>query len=90
MISISDYDISAQLYEDNRSIILRVRKISDDTPVILKLLYRKYPTNDELKNFRNEYDMLRSLEEHRDIIRAFDMKEYGSSLRLNPMVLMLR
>ena len=80
MISISGYDITARLYEDSRSIIFRARNSQDQTPVILKLLNREYPTNDELGCFRHEYDILRRLDGHEGVIRAFDLMEWGNSL----------
>jgi PAS domain S-box-containing protein len=61
IISIPNYEIIRQLSESGNSVVFRGLRISDDCPVILKVLKKEYPTSEELGYFRREYEMCRGL-----------------------------
>ena len=56
MITLTGYEIKAELHVGEKSIVYRAKK--GDTPVILKYLNKEYPTNHELEAFRKEYDII--------------------------------
>ena len=56
-----NYDISKQLYDGPGSHVHRARRLSDDTPVILKVLRPALPSPERLAAFRHEFETLRSL-----------------------------
>jgi predicted ATPase/class 3 adenylate cyclase/tRNA A-37 threonylcarbamoyl transferase component Bud32 len=61
MRSISGYQIIEQLYESENSLVYRGRRLSDDQPVILKLLKEAYPSPEMIAWFTREYEVTRDL-----------------------------
>ncbi|KYC36964.1 PAS domain S-box protein [Scytonema hofmannii PCC 7110] len=61
MINISGYQITKQLYESSHSLIYRGYKISDQQPVIFKMLKETYPNPEQLAWFKREYEVTRTL-----------------------------
>ncbi len=58
---LTGYCVTERLHIDDRTIVYRGLREQDQRPVILKLLRREYPTPRELSQFRNQYDLARSL-----------------------------
>jgi len=47
------YDIVEQLYAGSRTAVYRAMQTAQQRPVVMKVLRRKYPSFDELVQFRN-------------------------------------
>ncbi|GAB1541017.1 hypothetical protein NUACC21_36860 [Scytonema sp. NUACC21] len=61
MLTISAYRIVAQLYESVNSVIYRGHRLSDEQPVVLKMLRDAYPTPERIAWFKREYEVTRNL-----------------------------
>ncbi|HLO46850.1 MAG TPA: AAA family ATPase [Kamptonema sp.] len=62
MHQIPGYRIFEQLYSGVRTAVYRAFPIDSQTPVILKLLQKDYPTFSELIQFRNQYTIGKNLD----------------------------
>ncbi|AFY81995.1 AAA family ATPase [Oscillatoria acuminata] len=60
-IAILDYQIGELLHESSNSRIYRALGLSDNQPVILKLLNQAYPSPEKIAQFQREYETTRSL-----------------------------
>jgi serine/threonine protein kinase len=79
MIALPDVAVDAQIYSSNNSVVYRGIKLSDRTPVILKVLKQDYPTASELTRYRQEYEITRSLNLE-GAIKAYSQQEYQRTL----------
>ncbi|WP_414517023.1 AAA family ATPase [Nostoc sp. PCC 9305] len=79
MITLPDVAVDAQIYSSNNSVVYRGIKLSDCTPVILKVLKQDYPTASELTRYRQEYEITRSLNLE-GAIAAYSQQEYQRTL----------
>ncbi|MBD2532534.1 AAA family ATPase [Nostoc flagelliforme FACHB-838] len=79
MIALPDIVVDAQIYSSNNSVVYRGIKLSDRTPVILKVLKQDYPTASELTRYRQEYEITRSLNLE-GVIKAYSQQEYQRTL----------
>ncbi|MEH2207337.1 MAG: AAA family ATPase [Nostoc sp.] len=79
MITLPDVAVDAQIYSSNNSVVYRGIKLSDRTPVILKVLKQDYPTASELTRYRQEYEITRSLNLE-GAIEAYSQQEYQRTL----------
>ncbi|KYC43850.1 PAS domain S-box protein [Scytonema hofmannii PCC 7110] len=61
MLTISGTTIIKQLYESNNSLVYRGWRVSNQQPVILKMLKDAYPSPERLAWFKREYEITRSL-----------------------------
>jgi diguanylate cyclase (GGDEF)-like protein/PAS domain S-box-containing protein len=61
MLTLSAYRLVAQLYESTNSLIYRGRRVSDEQPVVLKILKDVYPTPERAAWFKREYELTRNL-----------------------------
>jgi len=62
MHQIPGYEIVEQLYSGDRTAVYRAFPIHSQTPVVLKLLQKDYPTFSELVQFRNQYTFGKNLD----------------------------
>ena len=79
MISLLGYQIREQIYESANSLVYRGIRQSDDRPVILKLLKLDYPTPEELRRYKQEYDITRSLNLD-GVVRVYGLEKYQNTL----------
>ncbi|NJN65716.1 MAG: AAA family ATPase [Chloroflexaceae bacterium] len=61
MRPVSGYRIREHLYESSNSQVYRALRLSDATPVILKMLKETFPSPERIAWFRREYEVTRSL-----------------------------
>ena len=59
MASFPSYHLDALLYDSARTAVYRARRVSDQQPVVLKVLRDTVP--ERLAAFKREYDVLRTL-----------------------------
>lgn len=81
MITIPNYQILQQIYESANSLIYRGKRITDEQPVILKVLKQDYPTATQLIHYQQEYEIIASLT-HVGIIKTYGLEKYHNSLVL--------
>ncbi|MBD2060468.1 PAS domain S-box protein [Oculatella sp. FACHB-28] len=79
MIALPDIEIQTQIYSSANSLVYRGSRMSDGTPVILKVLKEDYPTASELIRYQQEYKITRSLNLE-GVIKVYDQLAYGRSL----------
>ncbi|MGB7439886.1 MAG: AAA family ATPase, partial [Coleofasciculaceae cyanobacterium] len=58
----SDYQITQQLYESCNSVVYRGYRLSDQRPVILKMLKNSYSSLERVAWFKREYEVTRDLQ----------------------------
>ncbi len=56
-----EYRIIEEIYSGSRTLVYRAIRISDQEPVVIKLLKNDYPTFSELVQFRNQYTIVKNL-----------------------------
>jgi len=79
--NVNGYRLSTQIYESENSLIYQGVRQQDHLPVILKLLKHDYPTPTTLTRYKQEYDIIRSLNLS-GIIQAYALEDYQSNLIL--------
>ncbi len=86
-LTLQGYKISEKIHQGINTEIYRGVRLADQKPVILKMLVTDYPTLEELTQFRNEYEMSKSLQEIPGIVTPIELLNYrnGLALILNDM-----
>jgi diguanylate cyclase (GGDEF)-like protein len=79
MFSVSNYQISNQIYESKTSLVYRGYRISDRQPVVLKILKDLYPTPERIAWFKREYEVTRNLKLP-GVVKAYDLNSDRSHL----------
>jgi PAS domain S-box-containing protein len=79
MMTILDRQIVAQIYQSANSIVDRSISLIDRQPTILKLLKPGYPTPAELTRYKQEYEIVRSLQIE-GVVKAYDLQKYQNTL----------
>ena len=80
-IQISGYIITEELYAGIRTLVYRGKRLSDSTPVVIKLLRNEYPSFTELVQFRNQYTIAQNLDLP-NIIKTYSLELYHNSYAL--------
>ncbi|MEQ9359134.1 trifunctional serine/threonine-protein kinase/ATP-binding protein/sensor histidine kinase [Coleofasciculus chthonoplastes] len=79
MSKISGYQVFHPIDESTNSLVYRGIRQGDDQPVILKVLKEDYPTPAKLTQYKQEYEITRSL--HLDgVIKAYHLQRYQNTL----------
>lgn len=79
MEKIPGYHITDTLYESQRTVIYRASRTQDNTPVILKVLNREYPSPEEFASFKREFGITRNL--HLEgVITPYKLEKHGNSM----------
>ncbi len=73
--SISGYRICEQLYNGSRTLVYRAVRSVDSIRVVIKLLKNPYPTFAELVQFRNQYTIVKNLNQP-GIIQTYSLEPY--------------
>ena len=76
MLHIPGYEIDEVVSRGKRSLILRGRRINDNTKVVIKTHNNDYPSYDEITRFRHEFEIgkeFKEKEEHRYLIKYSDL-----------------
>ena len=81
MLTLPNYQISTQIYESANSVVYRGVRKEDNQPVILKKLKDDYPTPEELTRYRQEYDIINSLNVD-SVIKTYGIEKYQNTLIL--------
>ena len=81
MNQIGGFRIAEQIYESVNSRIFRGTRISDNIPVIIKKISHDYPSPDEIKQFKQEYEVLSKLD-FDGVVKAYGLERDGNSVVL--------
>ncbi len=80
MQTITNYQITKQIYESDNSLVYRAVRNRDKQAVILKVLKENYPSPKELTRYRQEYDITRNLVVIDGVINAYSLEKYNNTL----------
>ncbi len=81
MFSLSGYHTLNKIYEGNNSLVYRAVRQSDKKKVIVKSLNKDYPTSFDLKQYKREYKIIKSLNIE-GVIKAYDLHKYHNGFAL--------
>jgi predicted ATPase/class 3 adenylate cyclase/tRNA A-37 threonylcarbamoyl transferase component Bud32 len=81
MIQIGGFKIDEQIYESVNSRIYRGKRITDDIPVIIKKISQDYPSPEEIKQFKQEFEVLSKLTTD-GVVKAYGLEREGNSVVL--------
>ena len=82
MQTILNYTIVEVLSISERSLVYRCLEPESQEPVILKVLNKEFPTNQELNNFREEYNKYKMLENVVGVQTVKKLLDYQNSLAI--------
>ncbi|MDD2816172.1 MAG: AAA family ATPase [Thiotrichaceae bacterium] len=81
MISLTNYQLSEIIYQNDRVLVSRGKRLADQKPVVVKLLKAEYPSIEDLTRFKQEYEINNYLNIE-GIIRVYSLEKYNHSLIL--------
>ncbi|MFK8184537.1 MAG: AAA family ATPase [Phormidesmis sp.] len=76
-----NYQIHAQIYESERSRVYRATLEPSNQPVILKVLKEEHATPSDLSQYKQEYEITRSLDANH-VIKAYGLTRYEHHLAI--------
>jgi len=79
MFNISGYQILCQIYESTQSIVYRGIRQADQQAVILKRLKTNYPTPEEIRKYKQEYQITRRLN-LAGVVKAYRLEQYQNNV----------
>ncbi|MGD1702488.1 protein kinase domain-containing protein [Dapis sp. BLCC M229] len=80
-VNLLGYHISKELYNGYRTIVYQGYRVSDQLPVVIKLLKNDYPSFSELVQFRNQYTITKNLNSPL-IIHTYSLEPYENGYAL--------
>ncbi|HEY9613635.1 trifunctional serine/threonine-protein kinase/ATP-binding protein/sensor histidine kinase [Allocoleopsis sp.] len=81
MNALTDYQIIAKIYESSNSLVYRAVRDRGNQPLILKILKQDYPTPAELTQYKQEYEITRSLNLD-GVVKVYELRRYHNSLAM--------
>lgn len=78
MVNIAGYENLMQIHESANSRVYRARRVGDRQPVILKLLNQDYPTPEQIRRYKQEYNLTSQLDSP-GIVKAYDLVAWERS-----------
>ncbi|OHD11883.1 MAG: hypothetical protein A2086_15445 [Spirochaetes bacterium GWD1_27_9] len=78
MITLAGYKINEEIYNGSQTLIYKAIRESDNKPVVVKVLKNEYPTPEELKQFKYEYDIAKILDME-GTIKNYDLIKYKNT-----------
>jgi len=78
MITLPGYQVLAEVDESVNSIVYRGIRDRDNLPVILKILKKEYPTPDEIRRYKQEYEIISHLNID-GVVRGYDLQKYENT-----------
>jgi len=82
MLTIPSYKSIYEVYKSNKTIIYKAISQKDSAPVILKILNLAYPTEQDLKRYHHEYEILRRLIGISGVIQVKEVLKYHNTIVL--------
>jgi len=82
MITIPSYKSIYEIHKSNRTVIYKAISKNEHTQVVLKILNVAYPTENDLKRYYHEHNILRKLSGSPGIIKIRDIIKYHNTIVL--------
>ncbi|MCL1463961.1 ATP-binding sensor histidine kinase [Argonema galeatum] len=79
MLNLPGIAVTAKIYDSPNSEVYRGILQKDNQPVILKVLKQDYPTPEEIRRYKQEYELASNLNIH-GIIKAYGLENYQNTL----------
>jgi len=79
MLNLPGFRLQSQLYESASSLVFRAVRAANQQAVILKVLKKDYPTPQELKQYRCEYEITRGLA-CAGVVQVYELRPYQNTL----------
>ena len=79
MVIIPGYENLTQIHQSDNSLVYRARRAENHQPVILKFLNQDYPSTEQIRRYKQEYQLTSQLESP-GIIKAYSLEEWQRSL----------
>ncbi len=80
MLQIKNYKIKSEVYKSQNTIVYRALRNSDNLPVIIKIFKKEYPSYEEIKGNKYEYEIAEKLSGVKGIARVIELLNYNNSL----------
>ena len=72
MFNFNNYKIVETIHSGKKNIIYKAFDITNNNPVILKLINKEYPSFQEIKHLKNEFEIAQNLQDIDGIVKMFD------------------
>ena len=82
LASLPGYEAFEEIHESVHSLLFRARRLSDNSPVIVKLLKGGFPSPNEMRKVQREYEIGRELRDRPGIARVLGMEKADHTLAL--------
>ena len=79
MITLAGVAIQSKIYESSASLVYRGITIQDGRAIIVKMLKQDYPSAQELTRYKQEYEIIRSLN-LKGVVKAYSQQNYQRTL----------
>jgi PAS domain S-box-containing protein len=79
LIAVSGIAIQSKIYESSKSLVYRGIRTQDEQAIVVKLLKQDYPSPQELTCYRQEYEIIRSLNLE-GVVKAYSQQDYQRTL----------
>ena len=81
LLNILGYQIIEKIDDSANILVYRGRRKGEPQPVILKLLHKKYPSLEDITQFKHEYEITKNLDLP-GVIKIYSLENYRNSLVL--------
>lgn len=81
MVALAGYKNLILIHDSENSQVYRARRISDARPVIIKFLNREYPSLEQIRRYKQEYQLIKQLDSP-GIVKAYSLEEWHRSLAM--------
>ena len=81
MVKLTGYQITEQIYQGIRTLVYRGQRLSDQKPVVIKILRNQHPKFSEILQFRNQYTLGKNLNLP-GVIQTYSLELYQNSYAL--------
>ncbi|MBP0011260.1 protein kinase domain-containing protein [Roseofilum sp. Belize Diploria] len=81
MVALTGYENLILIHDSENSQVYRARRISDRQPVIIKVLNRDYPTSEQIRRYKQEYQLINQLASPK-IVKAYSLEKWQRSLAM--------
>ena len=80
-MSVTNYQIGEQIHESDQSLVYRGILLSENLPIIIKILKDNYPSISAFTHYKQEYEIIRSLNTDL-VIKAYQLQRHQNSLAI--------
>jgi len=81
MVTLAGYENFVQIHDSSNSQVYRAWRVADRRPVIVKFLNRHYPTPEQIRRYKQEYQLTSQLDSP-GIVKVYSLEEWQRSLAM--------